>query len=88
MDISCITNRKGLKILHLNINGLLHKLDCVEMLANKIEFDELNVNKTKLDGSVGDEDIEIPGYTTYRKDRNKYGGGYSFMLWTLLSHTL
>ena len=27
MDIFCITNRKGLKILHLNINGLLHKLD-------------------------------------------------------------
>ena len=75
MDISCITNRKGLKILHLNINGLLHKLDYVKMLADKIKFDVLSSNQTKLDGSIGDKDIEIPGYTTYRKDRNKYGGG-------------
>ena len=75
IDISCITNKKGLKILHLNIIGLLHKLDYVKMLADKIKFDVLNLNETELDGSVGDEDIEIPGYTTYRKDRNKYGGG-------------
>ena len=57
MDISCITNRKGLKILHLNINGLLHKLDYVKMLADK--FDVLSLNETKLDGSIGDEDIDI-----------------------------
>ena len=44
------------------------------MLADKIKFDVLSLNETKLDGSIGDEDIEIPGYTTYRKDRNKYGG--------------
>ena len=75
MDISCITNRKGLEILHLNINGLLHKLNYVKMLADKIKFDVWSLNETKLDGSIGDEDIEIPGYSTYRKDRNKFGGG-------------
>ena len=70
MDISCNTNRKGLKILHLDINGLLHKFDYVKMLADKIKFDLLSLNKAKLDGSIGNEDIEIHAFTTYRKDRN------------------
>ena len=45
------------------------------MLADKIKFDVLSLHETKLDGSIGDEDFEIPGYTTYRKDRNKYCRG-------------
>ena len=71
MDISCITNRKGFKILHLNISGLLHKLDYVKMLADKIKFDVLSLNETKLDGSIGDEDIEIPGYTYNLQERQE-----------------
>ena len=33
--------KKGTKVLHLNINGLLNKLDHMQILAQEIKFDIL-----------------------------------------------
>ena len=74
-DVSLIKNKKGMKILHMNINGLLHKVDDVKIISQLTAFDILCLNETKLDGYVKDEDISIPGYTPYRRDRNRFGGG-------------
>eukprot|EP00794_Sanderia_malayensis_P020942 gene20942-22995_t len=65
----------GLKMLHININGLLGKLDFVKIIAERTKFDVLSVNETKIAEDIEDEDISLQGYKVFRKDRNWYGGG-------------
>ena len=47
----------------------------MKILAQEIKFDILCLNETKLDARIGDDDICITGYTSYRRDRDRYGGG-------------
>ena len=72
-DITSLKEKKGLKILHLNINGLLNKLDHMKILTQEIKFDILCLNETKLDARINDDDICITGYISYRRDRNRFG---------------
>ena len=67
-DFTSLKGKKGLKILHLNINGLLNKLHQMKILAQEIKFDILCLNETKLDARIDDDDICITGYTSYRRD--------------------
>ena len=41
----------------------------------KNKSDIIGVSETKLDKSINDCDICVPGYRVIRKDRNCYGGG-------------
>ena len=43
---------------------------CVEK-----SFDIICINETWLDSSVSDDEIDLDGYSLYRKDRNRHGGG-------------
>ena len=47
----------------------------MKILAQEIKFDILCLNETKLDARIDDDDICITGYTSYRRDRDRYGGG-------------
>jgi len=75
VDLDSIINKSGLKMLHININGLLGKLDFVKIIAERTKFDVLSVNETKIDEDIDDEDISLQGYKIFRKDGNQYGGG-------------
>ena len=44
-------------------------------MAQEIKFDILCLNETKLDARINDDDICITGYRSYRRDRDRYGGG-------------
>ena len=44
------------------------------MLPNS-KIDVFAVNESKIDSSITDNEISIPGYNMIRIDRNKYGGG-------------
>ena len=46
-DFTSLKRKKRLKNLHLNINGLLNKLDHVKILAQEIKFDILCLSETK-----------------------------------------
>ena len=61
---------RGLKIGHLNIRSLRHKDD-------QHAFDILTLSETWLDSSIANNDIQLPGYTCARMDRqtDKSGGG-------------
>ena len=59
----------------LNINSLLAHIDDLRVLVYDSNIDVLTINETKLDPSVSDNDIHIPGYEVVRKDRNINGGG-------------
>ena len=43
-------------------------------------FDILTLNETRLDDSVLDCEVEIPGYDILRRDRNRNGGGVSMYI--------
>ena len=47
----------------------------MKILAQEIKFDILCLNETKLDAKIDDDDIYITGYTSCRRDRDRYGGG-------------
>lgn len=43
-------------------------------------IDILALNKTRLDPTIADGEIDIEGYNIVRRDRNKYGGGIAFYI--------
>ncbi len=60
---------------NLNINSLLKSIDQLRIIMQNSSIDILAINETKIDHSVSDDEISIPGYYHIRKDRNRYGGG-------------
>ena len=77
-DMDELKNTRGLKIAHLNTNGLLSKLDYLKIMLNGTFFDIFAVSETKLDANILDDEIKIDGYVSYRLDRNRHGGGVLF----------
>ena len=77
-DMDELKNTRGLKIAHLNTNGLLPKLDYLKIMLNGTFFDIFAVSETKLDANILDDEIKIDGYVSYRLDRNRHGGGVLF----------
>ncbi len=60
---------KGLKIVHLNIQGLRGSLDELKVALQRMHVYVLTISETKLTDNVDDEQINISGYRLYRKDR-------------------
>ena len=75
---SCNTvqvKRNKFSIAHLNICGLLGKIDMLSLFVTQENFDVFAVSETLLKDSIPSELINIPGYNLERKDRLKLGGG-------------
>ena len=70
-----IKKLRGLKIASLNINSLLRHVDELRLMLSDSEIDVFAINESKIDNSVKDSEISIPGYNMIRKDRNRFGGG-------------
>ena len=68
-------NKRGLHLIHLNINSLLSKIDELREIAGKTRATVIGITESKLDGSVLDEEINIDGYKLVRSDWNRHGGG-------------
>ena len=66
-------NKRGLHLIHLNINSLLSKI--AREIARKTRATVIGITESKLDGSVLDGEINIDGYELVRSDRNRHGGG-------------
>ena len=68
---------------HLQISSMLnsssiHIDELRVFLTNSKETDILAINETKLDPSIHDEEVHLPGYEIIRKDLNingRNGGG-------------
>ena len=54
--------KRGLKIYCLNINSLLKHLDELRIMADEKNPHIICFNKTKLDGSIRDEELFIDGF--------------------------
>ena len=65
----------GLHFLHININSLLPKIDELKGIANKTKAAIIGITESKLDHTVSDLEVNLPGYDILRCDRNRNGGG-------------
>ena len=70
-----LTSDGCLNIGHLNINGLRSKISFIKIFLRQHKFDILCLNETKIDSTVATSEISVPGYKTFRQDRNCHGGG-------------
>ena len=58
----------------LNINAIKNKFDSlVELIKENVDI--LLISETKIDSSFPTAQFLINGFTTYRRDRNRNGGG-------------
>ena len=70
-------NKKGLHFLHININSLLPKIDELKCIANKTKTAIIGITESKLDHTVSDLEVNLPGYDILQCNRNRNGGGFA-----------
>ena len=70
-----VFNKRGLHLIHLNINSILSKTDELRVIAKTSRASVIGIAESKLDKTVLDEEIDIDGYELARSDRNRHGGG-------------
>lgn len=70
---------RGFRMASLNINQLTTHIDELRILLANNDIDIVSINETKLNESIRDHDVHIPGYEIIRRDRlTKCGGGVCF----------
>eukprot|EP00112_Aurelia_sp_Birch-Aquarium-sp1_P020905 Seg55.4 transcript_id=Seg55.4/GoldUCD/mRNA.D3Y31 product="hypothetical protein" protein_id=Seg55.4/GoldUCD/D3Y31 len=78
-EIKAKIGNRGVKIAHLNVNGLLSKLPQIEILLLECNLDILAITETHLSSKTKDHEITIINYDIERFDReekqDKGGGG-------------
>ena len=60
--------------IHIDINSLLPKTDELKFLVNKTKAAIIGITESKLDHTVPDLEVKLPGYDILRCDRNRNGG--------------
>ena len=81
--LNSFTKKRGMKIFHQNVNGLIHKMDQVKLFLastqNNIHI--FGISETHANASMTNIELAIDGYNIERKDRNKgtYGGVISYI---------
>ena len=55
-------NKKGLHFLHININSLLSKFNELKCIVNKTMAAIIEITESKLNHSVPDLEVNLPGY--------------------------
>ena len=55
-------------------------IDELRILLADCPVDVLSINETKLDNSIQDCEVYIPGYEIVHRDRNRNGGGVCFYM--------
>ena len=58
------------------------------MFCEENRIDVMAVNETKLDPQIGDNEIQMAGYSTVRRDRNKFGGGVCLYIKNYLNYSV
>ena len=59
----------------MNINSLLPKIDEIKCIANKTNANIIGITESKLDHTVPDVEVNLPGYDILWCDRNRNDGG-------------
>ena len=79
---------RGMHFFHLNINSVLPKIDELRIIAKETKPSLIGLTETKIDNTVNDEEIQIPGYILERSDRNRKGGGVACYIKSDISYNV
>ena len=60
-------------------------MDELKLFMKEISFDILCLNETRLDNTINDNIIKIPGYDIVRRDRDRNGGGVAIYIRNIIS---
>ena len=77
-EYKCFKSR-GLHLVSLNIRSLLPKIDQLKLFAQSNNPTAVSISETWLDDSITQNEIQIPGYSIERKDRNRNGAVFVSM---------
>ena len=72
-----------LKLCHVNARSLttLHRLELIEhFLVLSDKYDIIAISETHIDDTVSSYNLELPGYSLFRRDRNRDGGGVALYI--------
>ena len=83
----CITSCRGFKLACINVNSLCKHIDEIRYILINSPLELLAINESKLDGTISDTEVYIPGYIIIRKDRSRSGGGVALYVRENLSYT-
>ncbi len=68
-----LPNMSGFKLASLNITSLVKHIDELRVYLSNNVIDVLAINETRLESTIGDNEVHIPGYEIVRRDRNSNG---------------
>ena len=91
-ETSCLSNslpaKRGFKIASINVNSLTKHIDDLRIFLADNPVDVLAINESKLDDSIKNCELYIPGYEITRRDRNRNGGGVCFYIKTSINFVI
>ena len=74
-SLSVLSGKPSLKLAHLNIRSLPGNFDEVQSMLIRHPIDIMASCETRLDDVISDDEVHVHNFHTYRKDRNRNGGG-------------
>ena len=86
-----LPSKGGFKLASLNINSLLAHIEELRVLLADLSIDVLAINETKLDSTVNDNEVYIPGYEIIRRDRylkGRSGGGVCLYVPSTINYSI
>ena len=66
--------------MHLNINGLLNKIDKLCYIARSSNATVIEITETKLDNTVYKSEVTVDGFNIVWNDRNRNGGAVAYYI--------
>lgn len=76
LDNTVKSDSSGFKLGHLNVRSLYPKIDQLDHVIHKGEYDIFAISETWLTDSHHDSELKVNGYNIFRKDRlGSRGGG-------------
>jgi len=68
-------NTENLTILYFNARSILPKMDNLAAICFALNPDIVCIVESWFGGSIADNEVSLPGYSTAKLDRNRHGGG-------------
>ena len=85
---SATSAQSGISCVCFNARSVVSKRFVLSAYVLAGDFDVVTITETFLDDSIHDSHITPPGYTIFRKDRNRHGGGVLLLIQDSLSASL
>ena len=78
------TNVQGTMLCHLNINSIQNKFEELTETIKSLKAQIVLISETKIDSTYPKDQFSLPGYSSYRNDRKKGGGGILALISTVV----